>query len=99
METQTLKPGKCSLTLDASRIIWETQQTSHQMLLQPSPAYQQLPLSANKAWEKLSTSTSGNLTNFQILAGHPLLLFYDAFTQREAHRSNGAHVINKGLEC
>jgi hypothetical protein len=27
MEIQTLKPGKCSLTLDASRIIQGTQQT------------------------------------------------------------------------
>jgi hypothetical protein len=27
MEIQTLKPGKCSLALDASRIIWGTQQT------------------------------------------------------------------------
>jgi hypothetical protein len=27
MEIKTLNPGKCCLTLDASRIIWETQQT------------------------------------------------------------------------
>jgi hypothetical protein len=73
MEIQTLKPGKCSLALDASRIIWGTQQTDFpQMLLQHSLAYQQLALSSNEAWEKLSASTPRDLTNFQIPAEPPL---------------------------
>jgi hypothetical protein len=53
MEIQTLKPGKCSLTLDASRIIQGTQQTDF-----PPDATttfsQKLALSANEAWEKES---------------------------------------------
>jgi hypothetical protein len=70
MEIQTLKPGKCSLTLDASRIIQGTQQTDF-----PPDATttfsQQLALSANEAWEKPSASTPGDLTNFQIPAEPP----------------------------
>jgi hypothetical protein len=71
MEIQTLKPGKCSLTLDASRIIQGTQQTDF-----PPDATttfsQQLALSANEAWDKPSASTPGDLTNFQIPAEPPL---------------------------
>jgi hypothetical protein len=70
MEIQTLKPGKCSLTLDASRIIQGTQQTDF-----PPDATttfsQQLPLSANEAWEKPSASAHGDLTNFQIPTKSP----------------------------
>jgi hypothetical protein len=48
MENQTLKPGKCSLTLDASRITQRTQQTDF-----PPDATttftQQIALSANEA--------------------------------------------------
>jgi hypothetical protein len=51
MEIQILKPGKCSLTLDASRIIQGTQQTDF-----PPDATttlsQQLALSTNEAWGK-----------------------------------------------
>jgi hypothetical protein len=32
MKIQTLKPGKCSLTLDVSRIIQGTQQTDYNLL-------------------------------------------------------------------
>jgi hypothetical protein len=73
MEIQTLKPGKCSLTQDASRIIQGTQQTDF-----PPDATttfsQQLALSANEAWEKPSASTPGDLTNFQISAEPPLMM-------------------------
>jgi hypothetical protein len=71
VEIQTLKPGKCSLTLDASRIIQGTQQTDF-------PPYatttfsQKLALSANDAWDKPSALAPGDLTNFQIPAEHPL---------------------------
>jgi hypothetical protein len=71
MEIQTLKLGKCSLTLDASRIIQGTQQTDF-----PPDATttfsQQLALSAKETWEKPSASTPGNPTNFQIPAKPPL---------------------------
>jgi hypothetical protein len=71
MEIQTLKPGKCSLTLDASRIIQGTQQTDF-----PPDATtnfsQQLALPANEAWEKPSASAPGNPTNFQIPGEPPL---------------------------
>jgi hypothetical protein len=73
MEIQILKPGKCSLTLDASRIIQGTQQTD----LPPDATTtfsQQLALSANAAWEKLSASTPVHLTNFQIPAEPPLMM-------------------------
>jgi hypothetical protein len=67
MEVQTLKPGKCSLTLDDSRIIQGTQQTDF-----PPDATttisQQLALSADETWERPSASVPGNLTNFQIPA-------------------------------
>jgi hypothetical protein len=70
MEIQTLKPGKCSLTLDASRIIQGTQQTDF-----PPDATttfsQQLALSTNEALEKPSASVPGDLTNFQIPAKSP----------------------------
>jgi hypothetical protein len=66
------------------------------MLLQPSPAYQQLALSANEAWEKPSASTPRDLTNFQNLA-EPCL--NEAPIQQEAARSIGAHNTNKRLEC
>jgi hypothetical protein len=73
MKIQTLKPGKCSLTLDASRIIQGTQQTDF-----PPDATttfsQQLALCANEAWDKLSASTLGDLTNFQIPAKPPLMM-------------------------
>jgi hypothetical protein len=50
MEIQTLKPGKHSLMLDASRIAQGIQQTD----FPPDVplAYQQLALSADEAWEK-----------------------------------------------
>jgi hypothetical protein len=63
---QTLKPGKFSLTLDASRIIQGTQQTDF-----PPDATttfsQQLALSANEAWEKPSASALGTpqISKFQ----------------------------------
>jgi hypothetical protein len=60
MEIQTLKPGKCSLTLDASRIMQGTQQTDFPPYA--SLAYQ-LALSANEAWEKPSASTPRDPTN------------------------------------
>jgi hypothetical protein len=73
MEIQTLKPGKCSLTLDASKIIQGTQQIDF-----PPDATttfsQQLTLSANEAWDKLSASTPGDLINFQIPAEPPLMM-------------------------
>jgi hypothetical protein len=95
MEIQTLKPGKCSLTLDASRIIQGTQQTD--ILPDATTTFsQQLALSADEAWEKLSASTPGDITNFQIPAEPPL---NDAPTQHEAARSIGAHNTNKRLEC
>jgi hypothetical protein len=50
-----------------------SRQTFYQMLLQPSPAYQQLALSANEAWEKPSAFAPRDLTNFQIPAEPPLL--------------------------
>jgi hypothetical protein len=72
VEIQTLKPGKYSSTLDASRIIQRTQQTDF-----PPDAIttfsQQLALSANEAWDKPSASTPGDLTNFQIPAKPPLM--------------------------
>jgi hypothetical protein len=73
MEIQTLKPKKCSLTLDASRIIQGTQQTDF-----PPDATttfsQQLALSANEAWEKPPASAPGDPTNFQIPAKPPLTM-------------------------
>jgi hypothetical protein len=70
MEIQTLKPGKCSLTLDASRIIQGTQQTDF-----PPDATttfsQQLALSAEEAWEKPSASAPRDLTNFQFQLNSP----------------------------
>jgi hypothetical protein len=73
MEIQTLKQGKCSLTLDASRIIQGTQLTDF-----PPDATttfsQQLDLAANEAWEKPSASTPGDPTNFQIPAKPPLMM-------------------------
>jgi hypothetical protein len=73
MEIQTLKPGKCCLTLDASRIIRETQQTDFPPDATTSFS-QQLALSANEAWEKPSASTPGDPTNFQIPAEPPLTM-------------------------
>jgi hypothetical protein len=85
MEIQTLKPGKCSLTLDASRIIQGTQQTDF-----PPDATttfsQQLALSANEGWEKLSASIPGNPTSFQIPAEPP---FNDIPTQHEVSLPHG----------
>jgi hypothetical protein len=73
MEIQTLKPGKGSLTLDASRIIQGTQQTDF-----PPDATttfsQQLVSSANEAWDKPSVSTPGDLTNFPIPAKRHLMM-------------------------
>jgi hypothetical protein len=70
MEIQTLKPGKCSLTLDASRSIQGTQQTDF-----PPDAItifsQKLALSADEDWEKPSASAPGDFTNFQIPAKPP----------------------------
>jgi hypothetical protein len=66
MEIQTLKPGKRYLTLDASRIIQGIQQTDF-----PPDATttfsQQLALSANEAWDKLSASSPGDsqISKFQ----------------------------------
>jgi hypothetical protein len=73
MEIHTLKPGKCSLTLDASRIIQGTQQTDFPQDTTTTFS-QKLALSANEAWDKPSTSTPGNLTNFQIPAKPPLTM-------------------------
>jgi hypothetical protein len=70
MEIETLKPGKCSLTLDASRIIQGTQQTD----FPPDAATtfsQQLALSANEAWKK---KVSLHSTNFHISAKLPLTI-------------------------
>jgi hypothetical protein len=68
MKIQTLKPGKCSLTLDASRIIQGTQQTDF-----PPDATttisQKLALSSNGA-----ASAPGDFTNFQIPAEPPLTM-------------------------
>jgi hypothetical protein len=67
------KQGKCSLTLDASRIIQGTQQTDF-----PPDATttftQELALSAKEAWDKPSASAPGDLTNFQIPAEPPLTM-------------------------
>jgi hypothetical protein len=71
MEIQTLKPGKCSLTLDASRIIQGTQQTDFPPDA-PTTFSQQLALSADEAWERPSASAPWDLTNFQIPAETPL---------------------------
>jgi hypothetical protein len=72
MEIQTLKPGKCSLILDASRVIQGIQQTDF-----PPDATttfsQQLALSANEAWDKPSASAPRDLKNFQIPAKPPLM--------------------------
>jgi hypothetical protein len=73
MEIQTLKPGKCSLILDASKIIQGTQKTD----FSPDATttfFQQLALSANEAWDKPSASAPGDLTNFQIPAKPPLTM-------------------------
>jgi hypothetical protein len=71
MEIQTLKPGKFSLTLDASRIIQGTQQTDF-----PQDATttfsQQLALSVNEGWEKPIASAPGDPTNCQIPPKPPL---------------------------
>jgi hypothetical protein len=87
MEIQTLKPGKCSLTLDASKIIQGIQQTDF-----PPDATttfsQQLALSANETWDKPSASTPGDLTNFQIPAKPPLPT---PPTQHKAARSISTH--------
>jgi hypothetical protein len=73
MGIQTLKPGKCSLTLDASRIIQVTQQTDFP-LDATTTFSQQLALYANEAWDKPSASAPGDLTNFQIPAESPLMM-------------------------
>jgi hypothetical protein len=73
MEIQTLKLGKCSLTLDATRIIQGTQQTDFPPNVTTTFS-QQLALSTNEAWEKPSASTPGDLTNFQIPAESPLTM-------------------------
>jgi hypothetical protein len=95
MEKETLEPGKCSLILDASRIIQGTQQTDFppDATTTFSP---QLALSTSEAWEKPSASAPGDPINFQILANPPL---NDAPTQHEAARWIGTHNINKRLEC
>jgi hypothetical protein len=94
MEIQTLKPGKCSLTLDATRIIQGTQQTDF-----PPDATttfsQKLALSANEAWDKPSASTPGDHTNFQIPA-KPLLTMPRLSTKQ---LDIGTHNTNKRLEC
>jgi hypothetical protein len=73
MEIQNIKPGKHSLTLDASRIIQRTQQTDF-----PPDATttfsQQMASSANEAWDKPSALAPGDLTNFQIPAKPPLTM-------------------------
>jgi hypothetical protein len=65
------------------------------MLLQPSSAYQQLALSMNEAWEKLSTSAPGETSQISKFQPNP----NDALTQHKAARSIGAHNTNKRLEC
>jgi hypothetical protein len=94
MEIQSLKPKKCSLTLDASRIITGTQQTDF-----PPDATttfsQQLALSADEAWEKPSSSTPEDLTNSKFQPNS----LNDAPTQHQAARSIGAHNTKKRLEC
>jgi hypothetical protein len=93
MEIQTLKPGKCSSTLDASRIIQGTQQTDF-----PPDATttfsQQLALSADEAWDKPSASAPGRK-----LPNSSQTPFNNAPTQQEAARWIGAHNTNKRLEC
>jgi hypothetical protein len=73
MEIQTLKSGKCSLTLDAPRISQGTQRTDF-----PPDATttfsQQLALSANEAWDKPSASIPEDLTKFQIPVKPPLMM-------------------------
>jgi hypothetical protein len=62
MEIQTPKSGKCSLTLDASRIIWGAQQTdfSPDATMTP-PTYQQLAISSNEIQGRLPASVPGDL--------------------------------------
>jgi hypothetical protein len=67
------KPEKCFLTLEASRIIQGTQKTDFPPNVTITFS-QQLALSANEAWEKLSASTPGDLTNFQIPAESHLMM-------------------------
>jgi hypothetical protein len=73
MEIQTLKPVKCSLNLDASRIIQGIQQRDF-----PPDATttfsQKLALPANEAWDKPSASASEDLKNFQIPAEPPFTM-------------------------
>jgi hypothetical protein len=76
MEIQTHKPGKCSLTLDASRIIQGTQQIDFPP--DTTTSFSQLALSANEAWDKPSASAPGDLTNFQIPAEPPLIMPHSA---------------------
>jgi hypothetical protein len=95
MEIQTLKPGKCSLTLDASRIIQGTQQTDFPPNATTTFS-QQLALSANEAWEETIRLHSWGPHKYPNFSQTPL---NDAPTQHEAARSIGSHNTNKGLEC
>jgi hypothetical protein len=69
-----------------------SRQTSHQMLLQLSLAYQQLALSANEAWEQPAVSTPWDLINFQ----NSGWLNKDT-TQQEADSLISTHNTNKRL--
>jgi hypothetical protein len=94
MKIQTLKPGECTLTLNASRIIQGTQQTDFP-LDATTNFFQKLALSADEAWERPSDSTPGDLTNFQIPAKPPL---NHAPNQHKATGWIGTHNTNKRLE-
>jgi hypothetical protein len=95
MKIQSLKPGKCSLTLDASRIIQGTQQTdfSPDATTTFSP---KLALSTNEAWKKKHQPLllgTPQISKFQPIPPH------NAPTQHEGARSISAHNTNKRLKC
>jgi hypothetical protein len=93
MEMQTLKPGKCSLILDASRIIRGTQQTDFPPDATTTFSHQ-LALSANEAWGKTISLHSWGPHKFPNSSQTSL---NDAPTQHEAARSIGAYNTNKRL--
>jgi hypothetical protein len=86
MEMQTLKPGKCSLTLDASRIIQGTEQTDF-----PSDVtttfFQKLALPADETWEKPSVSTPEDISNFKIPVKPPHSLMTPLLSMNQPDRS------------
>jgi hypothetical protein len=71
-----------------------SRQTFHQMLLQPSPAHQQLALSSNETKENcLPLVPRGPMHSSQNL------LHNEAPNQQESARSISAYITNKRLEC